>query len=292
MTFKFRHHEKIVGFFMLVGILFLLVVIILMGREQKWFENTIVLRTIFDDGENLSKGMDVKINGLAVGKVTSVAFATNNRIDVNFTVYSDFLNKVHIDSRVFREAASPLGGGHLALTIGSADVRRATNGDMLLSEDSELVRDLIAKGKIIKKGSLDGIMKNVNLLLAQLASPQGPFIGTLNNLQTLSAKLAGNQGTVGALLSDRSLFQELLTTLETVRKITEDMSIISGTLRTSSPNIRNIITGAERGLNETTRVLVGLQQYFMVQSDRNSRGNATTAGPLTTIRDDRRQEEY
>ena len=291
MTFKFRHLDKIVGFFMLVGILFLLVAVIFMGREQKWFESTINLRTIFNDGENLSRGMDVKINGLAVGKVNRVAFASNNRIDVHFTVYSDFLDKVHTDSYVFREAASPLGGGHLALTIGSADVRRATNGDILLSEDSPVVQDMIAKGQIVKKGSLDGIMKNVNLLLAQLASPQGPLIGTLNNLQTLSSKLAGDQGTVGALLSDRRLFQELLATLETVRKITEDMSIISGTLRTSSPNIRNIITGAERGLNETTKVLVGLQRYFMLQSDRSPAGTPS-AGPLTTIRNDRRQDQY
>ncbi|HPH02853.1 MAG TPA: MlaD family protein [Spirochaetota bacterium] len=291
MTFKFRHLEKIVGFFMIVGILFLLVAVIFMGREQKWFEQTVNLRTVFNDGENLSKGMAVKINGLTVGKVSHVGFASNNQIDVHFSVYSDFRDKVHLDSYVFREAASPLGGGHLALTIGSADVRRATNGDILFSEDHSSVQDLIAKGQIVKKGSLDGIMKNVNLLLSQLASPQGPLIGTLNNLQTLSSKLAGGEGSVGALLNDPRLFQELLATLESVRKITEDMSIISGTLRTSSPNIRNIITGAERGLNETTRVLVGLQRYFMLQSDRTTTGTAN-AGPLTTIRSDRRQDQY
>lgn len=276
---------------MLVGILLLLVVIIFMGREQKWFESTFTLRTIFNDGENLSRGMDVKINGLAVGKVNKIAFASNNQIDVHFSIYSDFQDKVHADSCVFREATSPLGGGHLALTIGSPEVRKATNGDLLLSEDDPVVMEMLAKGKIVKKGSLDGIMKNVNLLLAQLASPQGPLIGTLNNLQNISLKLATDQGTVGALLSDRRLFQELLATLETVRKITEDMSIISGTLRTSSPNIRNIITGAERGLQETTRVLMGLQRYFMLQSDRPS-ARTSSGGPLTTIRNDLRQDQY
>lgn len=292
MTFKFRHLEKIVGFFMLFGIIILLVAVIFMGREQKWFEKSVILRTTFNDGEGLTKGMDVKINGLLVGKVAAVGFASNNNlIDVQFRVYSDFVAKVRRDSYVIREASSPLGGGNLGLTIGTMESEAVKNGDFLLSEDAPEVQTLIAKGIVVKKGSLDAILKNVNLLLAQLASPQGPLIGTLQNVQNITAGLAGGQGTIGALLADRSLFNSIAATLDTVRKISEDFNVLSGTLRASSPNIRNLITTAERGLAETTKVLVGLQSYFMVQSQRVPGAN-TTADPVTVIRTDRRNESY
>ena len=130
MSLKFKYYEKIVGFFMLSGLFLLLVTVILMGREQKWFQKKITLTTIFNKGDSLSKGMEVKINGLVVGRVNNFGFATDNRISVSFEVYKEFIKKIRNDSYVFKESSSPLGGGFLSLSIGKETSPIATNNTL------------------------------------------------------------------------------------------------------------------------------------------------------------------
>jgi phospholipid/cholesterol/gamma-HCH transport system substrate-binding protein len=294
MSVKFRHLEKVVGLFMTIGILVLLSAVIFMGREQKWFDTKVQLHTVFDNGESLEKGMDVKINGLVVGKVTGVAFDTNNKIEVDFYVYDEFLEKVRSDSYVFKESSSPLGGGYLSLTIGSRQEAKAKENGILLSQDSPRVKDLIDNDMIPdRKSSFEKIIKDVQLLTSQLSSPRGPLIGSLLNVRSLTEKLASDGNSLTALMSDRSqLYGELMRTITAVRKIGDDLSILSAALRDSAPNVRNVIRGAETGLHETTRVMVGLQRYLAVEPEQKAADTQGSGSSLAPARMDRRQQDY
>lgn len=294
MSFKFRHLEKIVGFFMLFGILILLVAIIMIGRQQRWFEKKFLFNTVFNTGNNLSSGMDVKINGLVVGQISKVGFSADNRISVGFYVYEEYIDKVKTDTYVFKESSSPLGGGFLKLTIGTTNGQNVTNRTFLSSQDSLLVQQLLEQGLIPQEeSSLGQIIKNINLLTAQLSSPRGPLIGSLANVQQLTAKLANGKGTLHSLAVDNKLYQDLVNTVDTLDKMANDLSVFSGVLRTYSPNVRNLITSAEKSAQDALKVMSGLQQYFRTQNATPGTVNTSmTQQPATVIQLDRRSLNY
>ena len=291
MSFKFRHLEKIVGLFTLTGLVLLLVTIIFMGREQRWFEKKITLKTIFDTGEGLSKGMSVKLNGLEIGRSTDIAFTRNNRIEVSFTIYEEYINRINSDSYVFRESSSPLGGGFLKLTLGTTKGKKIKTGSYLLSQDSDHVQTLLANGVIPQRSSsLNKIIKNINQLTGQLAAPRGPLFGTLLNLKTLTAKLSSDKGTMHYLFTDNSLYNEIYQAMAALNKVAMDLRVLSSTVRSVSPNVRNLVIGAEKGINDTTKLLQSLQRYFAVSATSGSKTSRRSSTPLTVIKTDRREE--
>lgn len=294
MSFKFRHMEKIVGFFMLAGILILLITIIFMGREQRWFEQKFYLRTVFNSGKGLNRGMDVKINGLTVGNVTHIYFNNENKIEVKFTVFSEYIDKIRQNSYVFREAPL-IGSGFLNITLGTRRGSPVGNNAYLYSQDSTIVQDLIDRDEIQKeKSAMDKIMRNINQLTLQLSSSRGPLFGTLDNLRTLTGKLANNRGSLGALLGDnRQIYHQLLATMTSLKKIAQDISVLSGALKDSADNVRSIIANTDKGVKETTKVMVGLQQYFMISPDKNNGASRPKQNrPASLIDVDRRGKDY
>ena len=292
MSFKFRHFEKIVGFFTLTGLVILLVTIIFLGREQRWFETKVTLTTVFDNGENLSKGMNVKLNGLDIGHANGVSFTSNNQVKVTFTIYREFITKIRTDSYVFRESSSPLGGGHLKLTLGSEKGTPITNNSVLLSQDSDHVQSLLANGIIPQRSSsLNQIVKNINQLTGQLAAPQGALFGTLFNLKKMTAELASGTGTLHSLATDNRLYANLLQAVSSLEQVALDLRAFSTTLRGVAPNVRNIVVGAEKGMSETTKLLSSLQRYFLVTTDKGKPADQKNTSPLTVIKVDRRDRD-
>jgi ABC-type transporter Mla subunit MlaD len=297
MTFKFRNYDKVVGVFVLLGLLGLSLVVIFMGMEQRWFEGKLKLQTFFNTGENLSKGMDVKFNGIAIGRVSKIEFAPRNNIRVDFFVYNSFREKICRNTYVLLDSVPVLGGGTLILArlreqggenqeiihTGDDDSKnestlletdRLEDGDTLYSEDEPFVRSMIARGEITTTGSINNIIANIDLLTTQLSDPSGALQETMNNVKIITGKLASGSGPAGALLGDPAFTREIHATLQSVNQIMESVNLLSGMLRDSSPNIRNIIGSAEQSLNEATRILVGLQNYLGI----SARYRTTTSG--------------
>jgi len=291
MSFKFRNLEKIVGLFTLMGLVILLITIILLGQEQRWFAEKITLKTVFDTGEGLAKGMQVKLNGLEIGRSTDIRFTTNNQIEVSFTVYEEYINSIDSDSYVFRESTSPLGGSYLKLTLGTRKGHRLKNGSYLLSQDSDHVQTLLANGVIPQhSSSLNKIIKNINQLTGQLAAPRGPLFSTLRNLKQLTAKMSSDRGTMHYLFTDSSLYNEIMQTIAALNKVAINVQVLSSTIRETSPNIRNIILDAEQGMNDTTKILNSLQRYFTVTTPSRTSPAQEQNAPLAVIKTDRREE--
>ena len=81
MSFKFKHLEKIVGFFLTLAILIAVAVMVMIGREQRWFEKQHIYTTKFTSGESISLGMQVQIKGIQTGEVKTLIVSDTNGID-------------------------------------------------------------------------------------------------------------------------------------------------------------------------------------------------------------------
>ncbi len=217
-SFKFRYMERIVGFFMLIGILVLFMTVILMGREQKWFQSKTTYRTIFNNASGLDPGMDVKIKGLNVGKVESIQFSEDNQIEVQFSIYDEFIDKINSLSYVFKQSTSPLGGGFLDVTIGMKHGKILEPNDLLSSEDNTKVKYMLAMDMFPDKTSpLDRIIISVDKLFAELSDSDGDLMQGLDDIETLTSMLVSSSGSINTFLNDdNALYRELLESLTTV----------------------------------------------------------------------------
>lgn len=266
MTFKFRYFDKIVGFFVLFGLLCLLLIVILMGSEQRWFEGTVQLHTFFDRGEDLANGMDVKIKGITVGKATRIALNEKNRIRVDFKIYNQFLDRVKSDSSILLETPSPLGGGYLSVALGKS-VTTVTDGQFLPSEHEEYVKQLLASKQIERPNSITTIINDVAELIQDLGTKLKP---TLTHLEILTGDI-NERGLINALLKEPAYTQSFQGIMANVSKVSSDLSTLSAQLRSSSPQIQSIIDDAQRSLNEVTGIVSGVQDFL-----------GTTPGRTTT----------
>lgn len=110
MKFKFRHADKIVGAFILLALLFICFMLIMVGKNKRWFQEDTGYRTQFLTATGLSDGMKIKFRGFNIGEITDFDLNNENLVDAQFIIYEDYLNKIRPGS-VLEMNNSPLGGG-------------------------------------------------------------------------------------------------------------------------------------------------------------------------------------
>jgi len=110
MKFKFRHADKIVGLFALLAILFICFMLLMVGKNKRWFEEDIRYRTQFLTADSLSVGMGIKLLGFKIGEIKKITLTDDNLVDAEFIIYNNYLQKITPQS-VLELNNSPLGGG-------------------------------------------------------------------------------------------------------------------------------------------------------------------------------------
>jgi ABC-type transporter Mla subunit MlaD len=273
MSFKLRNYDKFVGLFVLFGLFILLLVVVFMGREQKWFAGRLHLQTFFKSGNGLSKGMYVKINDMMVGKTLGVKFAPNNDIEVQFFVYDSFRHMIHSDTAIFKA------GGRLILTNSIQHGAELEDGDTLIAKDDEVDDDIA----IIEK------------LLADLATPEGALNQmmhkTLKEINDIATGRSPAGELLASLLTDDKLTADIRKALYEVRKIREDMAELNDLIQPTSPDyIRSTIGSVEQELREATRTLISLQNSLGLSEHRNITSGID--GGAGTIQHNQRARQY
>ena len=106
----------------------------------------------FENIGSLAVGSDVKIGGVAVGRVVSVAIdAQSYQAVVRFSVQPDI--KLPTDSSALVSSAGLLGGAFLSVSPGGADAMLADGGTITITQGATNLEDLLGKF-IFNVGSL------------------------------------------------------------------------------------------------------------------------------------------
>ncbi|MFW6139161.1 MAG: MlaD family protein, partial [Spirochaetota bacterium] len=142
MQFKFKHTEKIVGIFLVLVIVGVVGVVILIGKEKRWFEKPYQFTTRFISGEGISPGMQVTIKGIQVGEVRSVNLTPDNWIEVKFSVFEEYTRHIRKDSVV--KLRSPLiGSKTLVIIPGDKDMPAMSDNSFIWSEDTGVGKSIL-----------------------------------------------------------------------------------------------------------------------------------------------------
>jgi phospholipid/cholesterol/gamma-HCH transport system substrate-binding protein len=170
--------------------------IFIIGSKQYLFNSTYQLKAQFDNVVGLDDGADVRLGGVHRGTVHNIVLP--HKPGEKVTVVMDLAKATHEiikqDSVATIETEGLLGNQYMAISFGSAGAADVRDGDTIGSQPPLEMSDLLKK----TSGILDSSQQAVQNATRATA-----------NLDSISAKIDRGQGTAGALVNNKQLYDNL-----------------------------------------------------------------------------------
>jgi phospholipid/cholesterol/gamma-HCH transport system substrate-binding protein len=203
MRFRLGRHDQLVGVFVLGGLVFLAAALVLLGQNKRWFQHDPEYRSHFDTAEGLRVGLDLEMQGFAVGRVKQMRLTDDRLVEVVFSVHAEHADLVRPDS-VVELVVQPLGfGAKLVLYPGRGDGPPLAEGALIPSTDLPAGRALVDAGAVFRPQRRDEaglVLAALPDLVAEihdLVATTGAMVTRLDR-QLLGAPEAAGAGLVGS----------------------------------------------------------------------------------------------
>lgn len=264
--------EQKVGLFFLLALITMGVMIELV-EDWRPFADQRGYVAYFDSSVGLKEGDPVRMAGVEVGRVSGIGIG-DNRVKVNFRVNDQAV--VRTDSTASIRQTNLLGGVFLGLDFGSPQseilpegstvpTRESSNFDELITNlDKNQERVLGALGEMIQENreQLTDAVESLNSIMAKIDQGEGTLGQLVNQpelfqelvnlskrFNRLLTQIEGGEGTFGKLMTDPRLYNRLQGTLENVERISAKLASGEGTFgrmledETLYDDLRTTVTG-------------------------------------------------
>jgi phospholipid/cholesterol/gamma-HCH transport system substrate-binding protein len=192
------------GAFIVVTLAILAAGIFIIGSKKYLFSSTYKLNAQFENVAGLAAGADVQVAGVHSGTVLRIDLP--HKPGEKVTVVMELAKSTHEivkqDSLASIETEGMLGNQYVAISFGTAGQADVRNGDTIASIPPLIVADMLKKASAILDTS-QVAMQNATEATAHLNS--------------VSAKIDDGQGTIGALVNDKTMYDNLEKTTETMQ---------------------------------------------------------------------------
>lgn len=227
-----------VGLFLAIGLIVLLGSIFTLGSNKSYFQDVFLLRAHFDSVQGLNKGSLVSLSGVKVGNVDQMHFDSDrNSVEVTVRIDAIYKGKIRKDSRIELRTQGALGDKFLFISSGTniteflqhndeiaADFgndilsvlnKRGNESEKLfdaISDFQKLLHSVTEQNKIpsliAKLDSTAGSLSEVSQRLNG-ALKTGSLDRSLTKLERVVDKIDRGDGTLGALINDRSIHERI-----------------------------------------------------------------------------------
>ena len=211
---SYRRYE-IVGFFVFIGISFLIAAILLIGDLHKTFEEKVEVAAIFNDVGGLQKGNNVWLSGVKVGTISNVTFNGKSKVKVSILVDTDVKQYIPKNSKVKIGSDGLIGNKILVIFGGTEDVPCVKNGDVLEVEEAHSTEEIF---NTLRK-------TNENVL------------AITSDFRAISKKMVEGEGTIGKLLNDNSVYNSMNSAAASLQKSIAEAGTIMKSLKDFSSNL-------------------------------------------------------
>jgi phospholipid/cholesterol/gamma-HCH transport system substrate-binding protein len=184
------------GAFIFVTLAVLAAGVFLIGSKEYLFRSTYELKAQFDNVAGLSNGADVQVGGVHSGTVLSIDLPhkPGEKVTVVMELDKSTHEIIKQDSLASIETEGVLGNQYVAISFGSAGQADVKDGEMVQSLPPLIMSDLLKK----TSGILDSSQQAINNAAMATA-----------HLNSVSAKIDSGQGTIGALVNDKQLYDNV-----------------------------------------------------------------------------------
>lgn len=211
-----------VGIFVLAALILFAGFALTVGSKSRsrWFNDHFSLRTSFRSVEGLLVGAPVRLAGVTVGQVAGIGFGPtpgDNRVMVELSVNREFQEKIREDSVASISTIGVVGDKFVDITVGNKDRRALEPQAVVASVDPPDYNKILQQGdQIVASMSklATAITEGRGLLHALAYDPRGEkmladLAQSAADFRKATGKVARGEGTLGALLNDASLYEDV-----------------------------------------------------------------------------------
>ena len=184
------------GAFIVVALAILVAGVFLIGNREYLFTSTYRVKAQFDNVVGLANGADVRVGGVHSGTVHSIELP--HTAGGKVTVTMDLDNSTHEiikqNSVASIETEGLLGNQYVAISFGSDGQGEVKNGDTLQSLPPLIMSDMLK--------TANGILNSSQQAVTNATEATA-------HLNSVTSKIDSGQGTVGALVNDKELYNNL-----------------------------------------------------------------------------------
>jgi len=181
----------------IVGTLAILAIgVFLIGSRQYLFSSTYQLETTFKNVAGLDDGADVRVGGIHKGTVRQVRLpvAPDGAMTVVMAMESATRKVIRTDSVASIQTEGLLGSKYVEISFGSNNAPTVNDGSKIGSQPTLDISDLMRK--------TNDILDTTKETMVNVEKGAG-------NLADVSSKIDRGEGAVGALVNDKTLYNEL-----------------------------------------------------------------------------------
>ena len=206
----------IVGIFILIGIIILMVTVFTLGGQKKTFSNGIPVRAIFDNVNGLQAGNNIWFSGVKVGAVRKLQLISGARVEVDMNIDQKSRDFIRTDAKV-KIGSDGLIGNKIIIIYGGSKAAPAVKPNDILQNESALGTDEV----------MNTLQENNKNLLA-----------ITSDFKLISQRLANGEGTVGKLLSNDDLMNQLQSTAVTLQKASANIQLLTSNVADYSAKLQ------------------------------------------------------
>ncbi len=194
------------GSFIVIALAILAVAVFLVGDKESLFQSSYRVNADFQNVAGLDAGADVRVGGIRKGTVKKMTLPKkpDGTVVVTMELSKETLGIVRKDSIAAIKSEGLLGDKYVEVSFGSMDADRLKGGETIQTQPPIDISDLLDKTNKILDTTQDS-MQNIQ--------------GATDNIQAITSKVNGGQGTIGALVNDKTIYNQ---TAASVQALHED----------------------------------------------------------------------
>lgn len=231
---------------MMVVVLVLIVVLVFGVGGMDLFAGGKEIKVMFDSTSGIAAGSAVELAGVACGTVKEVSYMDvveegKPKTLVVATLKIKDTTQVHVDSQVYISSSGMLGEKYINITTGTPGSELAPASMVFRGTDLSDISILITKVNQLAEGmqltlkgineildpqtikDVKGTMASLNVFSKALEDSSGNWTASLASLRSISSSVDQGDGTLGKLIKDREIYDDLRLTIADLQALIKDI---------------------------------------------------------------------
>ena len=239
-------------------------VVFLIGEERKMFSNHQTLKAAFKDVKGLSRGSPVRMGGVDIGTVSTIAFAENEKDDtiyVNMSVVRSQARRIREDSVAEVKDKGLLGDKMIVISVGSEGLKPLKPNALVKTEESSDIEQILDNLKDTAQGA-EKVMSNLERTTDAFAQEDfhQDIQKTVAHLSSIMEAVDEGEGYIPKLLKDEGesarlsqTVTELQSSAVELRRLLASARMVADQVR-EGPGFAHEVLYGESGSTALTKV--------------------------------------
>ena len=218
---KHLFKEIIVWLIVAIGVIIFSIFTYVIGSNKgKLFGTFVTYKTQMQESAGIYIGSKVTIHGSLTGNVVNVTLLTNGEVELDFSVKRKHNFIITESSFIELKNSGPLGDRYINIKTDDLSAPKLKKGSLIPYRKTSNLMSLLTGGGKKTNQSFQDIFKNIQSLLDRFneegltailsKSDQKELSSILKSTNQILNKIEKGEGTLGALINDRSMYDRVL----------------------------------------------------------------------------------